>query len=86
MSCIQEMLQRKAEEMNNSLPISDAAVALIQALKTLFITFYDSVAVYLLNLLLVSRAAISFCALQVMGVPGVLALFSSQRKNPVLVS
>lgn len=28
----------------------------------------------------------SFSALQVMGVPGVLALFSSQRKNPVLVS
>ncbi|PKU32148.1 hypothetical protein llap_17548 [Limosa lapponica baueri] len=27
-----------------------------------------------------------FCALQVMGVPGVLALFSSQRKNPVLVN
>ncbi|OWK56895.1 hypothetical protein RLOC_00008912 [Lonchura striata] len=31
-------------------------------------------------------ATISCCALQVMGVPGVLALFSSQRKNPVLVN
>uniref|UniRef100_A0A8C5JJH0 Uncharacterized protein n=1 Tax=Junco hyemalis TaxID=40217 RepID=A0A8C5JJH0_JUNHY len=86
MSCIQEMLQRKTEEIINSLPISDAPVTLIQALKTPFITFYYSVAVYLLNLLLVSQAAISFCALQVMGVPGILALFSSQRKNPVLVN
>ncbi|XP_068044160.1 uncharacterized protein [Anomalospiza imberbis] len=84
MFCIQEMLQRKTEEMSNSLPISDAAVTLIQALKTLFITFHYSVAVYLLNLILVSQATISFYALQVMGVPGVLALFSSRRKNPVL--
>ncbi|XP_068044158.1 uncharacterized protein [Anomalospiza imberbis] len=86
MFCIQEMLQRKTEEMSNSLPISDAAVTLIQALKTLFITFHYSVAVYLLNLILVSQATISFYALQVMGVPGVLALFSSRRKNPVLVN
>uniref|UniRef100_A0A803VRB4 Uncharacterized protein n=1 Tax=Ficedula albicollis TaxID=59894 RepID=A0A803VRB4_FICAL len=70
--------------MSNSLPISDAAVALIQALKTR--AFHYSVAVYLPNLILVSQAASSFCALQVMGVPGVLALFSSQRKNPVLVN
>ncbi|KAL2304730.1 hypothetical protein Nmel_006684 [Mimus melanotis] len=79
-----EILLRKTEEMSNSPPVPDAAVTLIHALKRG--AFHCSVAVYLPNLILVSQVANSFCALQVMGVPGVLALFSSQRKNPVLVN
>lgn len=83
-SCPQEMPQRRTEEISNSLSISDPTVALIQALKTrAFHLLCSSLSSESDTCLPVTN---SFCALQVMGVPGVLALFSSQRKNPVLVS
>ncbi|XP_050176481.1 uncharacterized protein LOC126642680 isoform X1 [Myiozetetes cayanensis] len=79
-----EMLQRKTEEMSNSLPISDPTVTGIQALKTRAFHLRCS------SLSLESDTGLPvtscFCAPQVMGVPGVLALFSSQRKNPILVN
>lgn len=80
-SCSQEMLQRKTGETSISLSISDLTV--IQAWKTrAFLLLCHSLSSESDTCLPVTN---SFCALQVMGVPGLLALFSSQRKNPVLV-
>lgn len=81
-SCPQEPLQRKREETSSSSSVSDPTVTLILALKMgtfhpLCLSSESDTCLPVTN---------SFCALQVMGVPGVLALFSSQRKNPVLVS
>uniref|UniRef100_A0A672V728 Uncharacterized protein n=1 Tax=Strigops habroptila TaxID=2489341 RepID=A0A672V728_STRHB len=78
------MLQKKAEETSNSLSISDLTVALIQAWKTrAFLLLCRSLPSESDTCLPLTN---SFCALQVMGLPGLLALFSSQRKNPVLVN
>lgn len=66
------------------LSVSDLTAPLIPALKTrAFHLFCGSLSSESDTCRPVTN---SFSGLQVMGVPGVLALFSSQRKNPVLVS
>ncbi|XP_047930929.1 uncharacterized protein [Anser cygnoides] len=66
------------------LSVSDLTAPLIPALKTrAFHLFCGSLSSESDTCRPVTN---SFSGLQVMGVPGVLALFSSQRKNPVLVN